>query len=56
MKTKYKICSVDEPDSGLESETCYGRSSDEDNKFDDRRNDFDDAMTIAGESHGAFFG
>jgi hypothetical protein len=39
-------------ESGSESDTdeCNGRSSDEDDLFDDRRNDFDDAMLVAAES------
>jgi hypothetical protein len=33
-------------ESGSNTDECSGRSSDEDDLFDDRRNDFDDAMPM----------
>ena len=34
-------------ESGSDTDECNGSSSDEDDLFDDRRNDFDDAMLVA---------
>ena len=45
---EYMCGGSDESES--DTDECNGRSSDEDDLFDDRRNDFDDAMLVAAES------
>ena len=50
---EYMCGNDDEPDS--DSDVCNASSSDEDDHFDDRRNDFDDAMEVAAKSEDIVF-
>ena len=50
LLVEYMCGSSDESGSESDTDECNGRSSDEEDLFDDQRNDFDDAMLVAAES------